>query len=158
MAGSSPDFDAAAFDASIRATMRMGMPSAVAERVTWHWRDTETFVIDDDPEDNGDPYDWTATPVTDVPGNPAAPSGELQVDYAIEFASTGDQDNPVGSFDTGKAVITLLGPDYLKVKTADWVTIGPNRYEIEFVAPALGLFEATVYQVYVTAPDITRPS
>jgi hypothetical protein len=154
MAGTSTDFDAAGFVTSIRATMRMGMPQDAGERLTFHWERTQTFEA---PDEAGDPYDWAADPVTDAPGDVVAgEDGELQVDYAIEFAAGSDQDNVFGSFDVGKAVVTLLGEDYQKIKSADWATIAGVRYDIEFVSPPLGLFEVTVYQMHLTAADVAR--
>lgn len=152
MAGSNAAFNPTQFRTSIRQTMEMGMPTTVSERLTWHWNRVQTF-SPQDPTTN--PYEWDQATVTDVPGNSAEPDGSLVVTYALEFASRQQEgeDTPFGQFDTTRAVVTMLDEEYVLVSTADYASINGSVYEIDFSGPPLGLFEVTVYQVYLTARD-----
>jgi hypothetical protein len=152
VAGTNPAFDAGLFRNAIRQSMQMGMPSNLAEQLKWHWkRDTE--YVPQDPTQN--PYEWTQTPVVDLPGNPDEPDGERIVDYAIEFSArpAGSQETVFGQFDTSRAIVTLLDTDYAIIRSADYCSIDGAIYDIDFSAPPLGMFEVTVYQVFLTARD-----
>jgi hypothetical protein len=144
-------FNEAAFRDAIRQTMRMGMPPVEADRLVWRWSRQRTYA----PQDTARmPYDWTQVPATDDPGNPDEEDGELVVDYALEFAGRGGgEGTAMGVFDNSRATVTLMDTEYELVKTADFATIGPNVYEIEFVAPVIGLFAVGVYQVFLKAQD-----
>lgn len=128
------------------------MPSTVSERLTWHWKRDKEYI----PQDTtANPYDWTQAPVVDLPGNPNEPDGELQVLYALEFSSrpAGSQDTIFGQFDTSRGVVTLLDEEYELVRSADFCSIDGAIYDIDFSGPPLGMFEVSVYQVYLTARD-----
>jgi hypothetical protein len=146
-------FDEAAFRNAIVNSMRMGMAVNPAEQLTWYWKRNQTF----NPQDRTDrPYNWSQTPVTDAPGNPDEPDGSLVVDYALEFTfakRSGGRETALGQLDAASAVVTLMDDAYELVKTADYAMIGNSRYEIEFTAPAIGLFSVGVYQIYLRAVD-----
>lgn len=152
MAGTNAAFSPSEFRTSIRSTMEMGMPTTVSERLTWRWNRVRTYAPQD-PAAN--PYEWDQATVTDVPGNTAEADGSLVVTYALEFAArqSRGEDTAFGQFDTTRAVVTLLDEEYALVSTADYATINDSVYEIDFSGPPLGLFEVTVYQVYLTARD-----
>jgi hypothetical protein len=139
-------------------TMLMGMPERTDQRLTWYWKRDQTYVPDDPA---GNPYDWTAAPVTDNPGNPALPdAGEdqsLQVPYALEFSArpAGSSTTVLGEIDTSRAEITLLDTDFEKIRTADYAVIDNSRYRIQFSSPPIGLFGLTVHTVYLEAEDET---
>lgn len=129
----------------------MGVPEDEGKRLVWHWEVTKEYASQDPAEK---PYDWTEVPSSQTPGNPDEVDGELIVDYAIEFApSQSGIQTTVGEFDLSKATVTLLDVDYELVKTADFCTIEDSIYDIEFVSPPMGLFEATVFQVFIRARD-----
>lgn len=152
MAGTNPAFDAALFRNAIRQSMVMGMPTNTAEQLTWRWNRDKEYVPQD-PTSN--PYEWTQDPVVDLPGNPNEPDGDVIVDYAIEFSArpAGSQQTVMGQFDTSRAIVTLLDTDYGTIRSADYCTIDGAVYDIDFSAPPLGMFEVTVYQVFLTARD-----
>lgn len=137
-------------------TMLMGMPETTSQRLTWYWSRDQTFVSDDPA---GHPYDWTAAPVTDTPGNPAIPDAggdqSLQVPYALEFSArpAGSSTTVLGEIDTSRAVVTMLDTDFEKIRTADYAVIDDSRYRIQFSAPPVGLFGLTVWQVFLEAED-----
>lgn len=145
MAGTNSAFDGDLFREQIRSAMRMGLPGTVSDRATFQWRVSKTYPKQDV---TARPYDWTDTPVTEVERD------DVQVPVAVEFSRTGDtMDNPVGSFETPRAVITVLDEDYAEIEGASHVLLGGNRYFIRFVAPPMGLFDVTVYQIYCQAMD-----
>lgn len=137
-------------------TMLMGMPEDVDKRLTWYWKRAQTFSPDDPA---GNPYDWTATPIVDDPGNPVLPDPggdqSLQVPYALEFSArpAGSATTVLGEIDTSRAIVTMVETDFEKIKTADYAIIDDSRYRIQFDAPPVGLFGLTVYTVYLEAED-----
>lgn len=146
-------FDAANFRTQIKLAMGMGMPDNPAERLTWHWNPVDTYTTADPANE---PYDWTEVPTTEVPGSAANPTGSAQVDYAVQFipgrSAMGDQ-TPLGEFDPTRIVVTLLDVDYQIIKDADYATMANTTYDIDFSAPPEGLFEVTVYTIYLRARD-----
>ena len=168
MAGDSAfaaDFDQVEFETGIRETMKMGMPEADAEKLTWWFKRDQEY----SPADTaGNPFDWTDDPISDEPGNPDIPDPDpnhdqsLIVDYAIEFSSrpAGSTTTVLGEVDNSRAVVTLFRVDFEKIKTADYAKIDAATYKIQFKAPPLGLFTSTVVQVYLEAVDVaggTKP-
>lgn len=148
MAGSDPRFDANAFRTNIRFAMTMGLPNTVAERATFRWTVVRTFAKDDA---SGAPLDWGTTATTTVT-NP-----DVQVECAVEFGVAAAENTNVGTFDTSRAVITVLDEEFALLTVnnvlADRVLLGGNTYEVDYVGPPLGLFDVTVYQIYCKAPD-----
>lgn len=146
MASTNPAFNAANFRNVIRTTMTMGLPGATADRATFRWTTQHTYAKHDSA---GVPFDLSASPVT------TTTHADVQVPVAWEFQAlrAASSDNAIGEFDTARAVLTLLDEDYALVAGADLVLLGQNTYDIEFVAPPIGLFEVTVYQLYCRARD-----
>lgn len=150
MAGSDPNFDPNGFRASIKATMQMGMPLDPAERLVWHFREIKSYTTQDPALK---PYDWTAAPQLNIPSDPDTPAGQRIVDYALEFARGTGAETEVGSFDTTRLIVTLLDLDFEQIQHAEYATIGRVHYDIDFTGPPQGLFDVTVYSVYLTARD-----
>ena len=144
MAGTNPAFNAAEFRTNIIATMNMGLPVDPAERATFRWRTETTFDVADP---SGNPYDFTSSPVdTDA-------HADVQVPCAVEFVThqtTGDG-TALGAFRTPRAIITVLDTHYPDIEGASEVLLGGNTYVINFVAPPVGLFDVTVYQLHCQA-------
>lgn len=146
MAGTNAAFNSQAFKDGIHLAMNMALPGTVADRATFQWRVEKTFAK----QDNANrPYDWTSTAVT---SNERA---DVQVSCAVEFAArtTTAGETPLGKFDSTRAIITLLDEDYALIEGADTVLLGQNTYDVDFVAPPIGLFEVTIYQLYCSARD-----
>jgi hypothetical protein len=139
-------------------TMKMGLPEDPAQRLTWYWKRERVYSPDDQA---GNPYDWTAPPVSDTPANPALPdTGDdqsLQVPYALEFSArpAGSASTVLGEIDTSRAIVTMLDSDFERIKTADYAVIDDSRYRIQFDAPPMGLFGLTVWQVFLESEDQT---
>ena len=128
--------------------MNMGLPESSSERVTFRWSADPVF---DTADNAGNPYDFTATPVS----SPTRP--DVQIDAAVEFmASTSlvsESGTVFGGFQTPSAVITVLDEDYPSVVGADKVLLGGTTYNVVYVAPPIGLFDLTIYQVHARAGD-----
>lgn len=146
MASTHPSFNPAVFREAIRDTMLMGMPNATTERVTFRWSPESTYTSIDT---GGIPYDATESPTT------TETHPDVLVPVALEFAArpAGSMETSMGEFDTSRIVITILDVDWDEVVGADQVIIDEATYDIQFVAPPIGLFEVTVYQVFAIARD-----
>lgn len=140
-------FNAAQFRTAIKNAMRMGLPNTVSERATFRWTPNYTYQTADP---GGTPYDLKSEPVTEDIRE------DVQVDCAVEFVSraTASGGTPIGVFDAARAVITVLDTDYAAIAGADQVILGGDVYKVDYVAPPMGLFEVTVYQIYATAVDL----
>lgn len=154
MAGTGADvgFSGDVFRENIRFAMQMGAPTSTTEQVTFYWKREKTY----SPQDHKRrPYDFTQSTVTDEPGNADIPGGSTTVDCAVEFTprnSTGTE-NQVGAFEAPRAVVTLLDEEYATIEGFDYAMIDGTTYNPDYVAPPLGLFDVTVYQVHLTAAD-----
>lgn len=148
MAGTNPNFSATEFREAITFAMTMGLPENEQERATFRWTSTKTFTNAVDP--TGSPYDFDEVPATTTTHD------DVRIPVAVEFfalRTASEGGTPLGSFNTPKAVLTVLDTDYPSIEGADQVLLGGNTYTIDFVAPPLGLFDATIYQIYCTALD-----
>lgn len=146
MAGSNPNFSAAAFRTAIIDAMTMGLPDAEQERATFRWHKQQTFNTVDPA---GQPYDLTASPATDTTPE------DVQIPCAVEFSArpAGSLETTLGEFDTSRAIITVLDEHIASIEGADEVLLGGNTYDIQFMGPPIGLFEVTVYQLFAIARD-----
>lgn len=126
--------------------MVMATSNEPLERVTFRWETEETFGSADPA---GRPYSWDATPLTSV-SHP-----DVQIDCVVEFSArpAGSRDTALGQFDTARAVITILDEDIDSVRGADAVIINGNVYDIQLEGPAIGMFDAGVYQLFCEARD-----
>lgn len=151
MAGTNPNFDAAAFKTAIQTAMLMGQPNKVDQQVTFVWEETDTF----SPEGpDNDPYDWTqtATAVT----SPATTF--VQVNSGIEYAQGGIEGDAMGGFDASHITLTILDDDWADVLAANthgtpsYVLYGGVTFDIDPPgAIPTGLFNVTVYQIHLSA-------
>lgn len=139
-------FDADKFRDAILFAMKMGVPEAVEQRVTFRWRDVKTFTASDP---GGSPYSWTSTPLTE------SSTDDVQVTCAVEFSSRTSTSGQTAfnNMNTSRAEITLLDTEYQQVKTADVILIGENEYKPDFVAPPVSLFTETVWTIFASAVD-----
>lgn len=144
MAGSNPSFNAANFRTQIKATMRMGLPTNVADQATFVWEAVKTYANDDP---NANPYNLAQAPTT------SSQHANVRVDVAVEMLGNDLTDTSVGQINNQHARITVLDEDYAQIVGATKVLLGQNTYEINFVSPPIGLFEVTVYQMDCTAID-----
>ena len=142
------DFDADLFRSAITSTMEMGLPSNESDRATFRWTPQYNYAIAD-PE--GNPYDFAGAPETTLD------KPDVQVPVSVDF-QTGSPvpiGTSLGNVNEVDAVITILDIHFALVTDADQVILGGNTYNINYIAPPLGLFDVTVYNIYLTAVDET---
>lgn len=139
-------FNAATFRDAIRFAMDMGLPEATADRATFKWTPVKTYP---NPDGGGRPYNLTSTPTS------TTTHADVQIPVAWEFVARQAQETntSMGEFDASRIVMTILDDDYSKVVGADTVVLGGNTYTIDFVAPPMGLFSVTVFELYLSARD-----
>ena len=147
-------FSSARFRDAIKFAMKMGTPNPTPNRGTFRWNDVKTYDVADG---GGNPYDFTKVPLT------TESWPDVQVDMAVEFISrsTLSGRTAIAEFDTPRAVLTILDEDWdLVLDTEgtprpmpDVVLLGGNVYNIDYVAPDIGLFDVNVYQIHCSAVD-----
>lgn len=142
MAGIDPTggFNAQTVRDALRAAMIMGQPGQVSKQATFRWPVSRTTVGPTDPA--GIPYDLTQTPLTEKQHE------DVIVPVAVRHVPGLVNDTPVGEFDPSMAVLTILDVDYKQVIGATQVLLGGIPFDIDFVAPPIGLFDLTVYEVH----------
>jgi hypothetical protein len=120
----------------------MGLPEPIAERPTFYFPATET---------------WPPGTIKDTEGRPIDPrikatatkKDPVQVPCAVEFST--DQSNQEGLTGTrwdGRALLTFLDEDYVKVKDAIEVKLAGRVYTIQEMIE-FGLGTVSVYQLQV---------
>ena len=140
----------ASVETALRQTMVLGLPAVEAERPTFYFKREVTWANHDV---EGQPWDWTTAPDTDVT-RPA-----VQPICAYEFFSplgrSGAQHVEVGDFYPSTVVLTMTETDFPSVVDSSYVTIGPaqSRWWFRYYRPALGLGGLSVYQVHMAAED-----
>lgn len=148
MAGTDPRFNAANFRTNIRFAMTMGLPESTSDRATFQWDTRRTFLT---PDAGGEPFDWTATAAT------TTTYPDVRIPCAVESTAGPSVNGPMGQFDVSRVVITVLDTDFALLTVggvfANRVLLGQNSYEIDFIAPPLGLFDVTIYQIHAKALD-----
>lgn len=155
MAGSDSRFNATKFRNGIKFAMEMAFPEDSNQQITWSWIPQRVFRKADS---GGMPFDWSPTSLvseTDV--------SDFVVDCAVKFASATSTSRvggtALGVFDPATAQVTMLDLDYDRLvahgggKFPDQAFIDGTRYEVQLIAPPVGLFEVTIYDIYLQAVD-----
>lgn len=144
-------FDPNVFRTNIHFAMQLGLPQKTEDRPTFYFREVRTFPVGTVLDSEGSPLDPRIAPVVEAPS-------PVQVPCAVEFAADRtDNESLVGTFRDTKVTLTLLDVDFAKVKEAIEVAIGQVRYNIGFLAPPIGLGQATVYQLHCFPKGEDRP-
>lgn len=148
-------FSAEKFRDGIKFAMRMGLPDTESERITFQWTSENTWALADARKR---PYDFTAAPDSTVsaPDIPAS----LTVPATVEFFETRSTsgETTVGNFDSTKLKVTILDDEYaiitdMNLGLPDKATVDGDLYTVDFIAPPVGLFDVTVYTIYLSAVD-----
>lgn len=138
-------FNAGKFRDGIKFAMNMGLPENSSQRVTFRWKTKYEFDIGDS---NGNPYDFSSIP------QKTFSKPDVQVVAAVEVSSDNAIDGTsIGGFNNPTAIITVLDDEYQLISDADIVILGESTYDIMYVAPPIGLFDVTVYQIHAIAID-----
>lgn len=141
-------FDADAFRNAVIDTMVMGLPGATAEKATFRWLPQREWPIHDQ---RGKPYNWSASPSVNTQ------HADVQIPCAVEFSSNARNagETVVGSFNEPRITVTVLDTHFPEIEGADLIILDNNTYKIEYIAPPMGLFTVTIYQIIARAEDET---
>lgn len=130
--------------AGIHQAMAIGVPSKPEDRATFF---IPSDTVDPGEDEEGVPYNPDVRP-TSTPDKVVVPCALDYVD-GTELASN------FGVVQASKVVITLLDPDYQKVKGFDFVVVAGNRYYYRKTEPPVALGNLDVWTVHVQAEDQT---
>lgn len=134
-------FDADGFRTNIRNTMIMGLPVPDNLKPTFYFRTTYSYPEDTVLDPEGKPID----PRVQATATPASPP--VQVPCAVEFSpDTTNNEGPVGTFWSDRAMLTVLDTEYTQISNAVEVDLNGKRYLIQQMT-AVGLGPVTVYQL-----------
>lgn len=158
MAGTDRRFDATKFRSAIKFAMEMGFPDEVSKQITWHWNPVRQYNKKLDA--SGMPFDLSQGNV-----NSEADITPMIVDCAVKFQPTGTTTRvggtALGIMDVANATATLLDVDYNALrqhgegKFPDKAVMDTDVYLVQLIGPPYGLFEVTIYDVYLQAIDET---
>jgi hypothetical protein len=137
-----PDFDRIAILRGLYTAMEFGEPTRTSDKATFFTLVSEVAVERDD---DGIPFDSTYRR-TRVPRS-------MQVPVAIEFIDKADQSESFGYIQSTRVKLTLLDPDYQKVKGFNYVVIGGDKYNYRITEPPVALGAIDVWTVHVVAED-----
>lgn len=138
-------FNADAFRDVIRSTMEMGLPNSVSERATFLWK--PEVVYGGSTNHAGRPLDYNSKPSTVTERDP------VQIPCAVEFIDRAPDGTPIANIQNPRVVISVMDVDYPQIEGADSVLLGGNTYKINYIAPPVGLFTFTLYQIHCQAVD-----
>lgn len=154
MAGTDPRFNSTTFRDAIHFAMNMGKPEQTRDEVIWMWTPTNTFANTDP---GGAPLVWTEPILTQDAHAP------VTITCAYEFTPSGLSAQRLGGtsegvFDTGTLAVTVMDVDFVLLFNdedvlADTAVIGDDVYKTMYVGPPVGLFDVTVYTIYLQAVD-----
>lgn len=138
-----PGFDANAVIAGLHEAMAFGEPTRSGDKATFYKvaEPTQTVPRDDD----GVPFD--------VSSRPARSATPVQVPCAIEFVDKTDQSETFGYVQATRIKVTLLDPDYQKVKGFKYMSVGGDRYNYRLTEPPVALGSIDVWTVHCVAQD-----
>lgn len=137
-------FNADVFRDAIRFAMNMGLPNAEEERVTFLWDIERSY---ENPDPSGNPYNFNETPTRRIVRDP------VQLAAAVEFRSDATDGTSLGPIENPHIIVTLLDEEWEQVKDASRIKLNEATYIVKFTAPPMGMFDATVYQMYAEAED-----
>lgn len=125
--------------------MEMGLPGTIADQATFQWRTVATYAKADGASK---PYAWDSAPVT------STTHADVLIPVAVDFKpAIRTSYTAVGKVSADKVVLTILDEDFALIQGATHCLLGGNAYEIQYVAPPMGLFDATIFEMYLVALD-----
>lgn len=138
-----PGFDASAVIAGLREAMTFGEPTRSDDKATFYlWSQAASGgVLDDD----GVPFDTAQ--------RPTRTTKPVQVPCAIEYVDRADQGETFGLVQASRIKVTLLDPDYQKVKGFRYMSVGGDRYNYRLTEPPVALGSIDVWTVHCVAED-----
>lgn len=139
-------FDPARVLAGLHKAMEFGEPTRSADRATFY-KVLSTTGDGTAQDEDGVPFD----PSIDRTVKPTP----IQVPCAVEYVDRADQTHSFGSITASRVEITLLDPDYQKVKGFSYVVCGGDKYLYRLTEPGAALGSIDVWTVHAIAEDET---
>lgn len=144
MAGTPRGFNASKVLAGLHTAMEFGLPNVRVERPTFVMPPVDTTTAPKD--DENVPWDPSATVLR-------APSRKVQVECAYEYQDALGKLLNLGVISPSRVKITLLAPEYVKVKGFEFVLISAQRYFYQREEPVIALGSIDVHTVHCVAED-----
>jgi len=139
-----PDFPRAEIIAGLRQAMGFGERTRTADKATFvSFADQLEDVATDD---RGVPWDVNVR-------RTRTPSATVQVPCAVEWVDAADSRGSYGTINATRIKLTLLDPDYQKVRGFEYVVIGGDKYLHRETEPPIALGSIDVWIVHVAAED-----
>lgn len=136
-------FDKNAVMAGLKKAMQFGAPTRVEDQATFYKVVTTT---DDVPRDDDFiPFDPDAE-------RTAKPTG-IRVDCSVEYDDRAEVTEQFGGITPSRITITLLDPEYQKIKGFRYVVAGGDRYNYRLTEPPVALGNVDVWTVHCVAED-----
>lgn len=156
MAGSHGGFDSIAqppvdrIREALRRTMVLGLPETESERPTFYFERVNTW---DRFDSEGNPWDWTAAPVSSSQKAPVQPV--CAYEFFSPLGRQGIHETEVGEFQPTTLVVTLLEDEFQEVSGFTYLTVGPGsqKWYFRYWRPAYSIADMTVYQIHCAVGD-----
>lgn len=135
----------------LRQTMVFGLPEADVDKPTFYFEREVTWT---DHDTEGNPWDWTAAPVTDTTPTPTQPI--CAYDFFSPLGRSGAQFSEVGDFFPSTVVVTFVGDDdFNEAVDSSHVVIGPaqTKWYFRYWKPEVSLGLIPVQQAHFQAED-----
>ncbi len=156
MAGSDSRFDAAKVRSALHFAMSMAFPGDTSKQITWLWKPSRTF--NKTADSGGQPFDWTAADIkTEVDIEPMTVLCALNFKLDNSPARVGG--TALGIMNVASGTVTMLDVDHDALvahggRFPDQAKWDDGIYNVQITAPPYALFDMTVWDVYIQAPDI----
>lgn len=141
MGGSPTGFNKADVIAGLHTAMNFGAPNSADDRATFCWTDTTAVAGADE---SGVPFD------PDV--RPARTPHKITVPCAVDHSNAGMVRTRFGTYRPDRIEITLLDPDFQKVKDFTFVVWGGDKY-VRGADQVIGLGSLDVHTIQCIAED-----
>lgn len=141
-----PGFPSARVIEGLHKAMGFGEPTRTDDKATFFF--PKRRAVAGTTDEDGVPFDPAAQPE-----NLTKPS--LQVPCAVEYFDHADVIETFGSLQPTRIKITLLDPDYQKIKGFAYVVAGGDKYIYRSTQPPDALAIIDVWTLWATAEDET---
>jgi hypothetical protein len=136
-------FDKARIMAGLKTAMQFGAPTRVEDQATFY---KVVRTTDDVPRDDDFiPFDPDAA-------RTAKPTG-IRVDCSVEYVDRSEVTEQFGTITPSRIKVTLLDPEYQKVKGFEYVVAGGDKYNYVSTEPPVALGNIDVWTVHCEAED-----
>lgn len=136
-------FDKSAVMAGLKKAMQFGAPTRVEDQATFYKVTTTTDEVPRD--DDFIPFDPEAV-------RTAKPTA-IRVDCSVEYVDRAEGTEQFGAITPSRIKITLLDPEYQKVKGFQYVVAGGDRYNYRLTEPPVALGNIDVWVVHCVGED-----